>query len=264
MSVLKSASAGLGVSQTARRFGVRHSTVYRWAKLEQMPKLAHYLKAFLKLGVPQPSRVWLTLESSHGYAVPVGQFAHVPTQIKDWSDVQELLIQLQPIERLPSEFDRNYLFGFLLGMIIGDAAKSKLKGSNQHRHLGLVLSQRYETNLNLGEFTCVCARSIGLRSFKSREATALANAEAVKAFHVPIFCPLLRSVRYQRLQKLALGRKPARGAGRLSPEIRAEIGKLKESGISTTRIVETILDKRGLLISIEAAQRWGTRPAAGG
>ena len=118
VSVLKSASAGLGVSQTARRFGVRHSTVYRWAKLEQMPKLAHYLKAFLKLGVPQPSRVWLTLESSHGYAVPVGQFAHVPTQIKDWSDVQELLIQLQPIERLPSEFDRNYLFGFLLGMII--------------------------------------------------------------------------------------------------------------------------------------------------
>ena len=58
-------------------------------------------------------------------------------------------------------FSREYMFGFLLGMTIGDAAKSRSK--NWHRHLGLVLSKKYLTNEKIGDFTSACARSLGLR-----------------------------------------------------------------------------------------------------
>jgi hypothetical protein len=59
------------------------------------------------------------------------------------------------------------MFGFLLGMVIGDASKSR-KGVG-HRHIGLVLSKKYSTNERIGEFTCVCARSIGLRMHRTSD-----------------------------------------------------------------------------------------------
>jgi len=64
-------------------------------------------------------------------------------------------------------FDSRYLFGFLLGMIIGDAAKSKQ--GRGHRHIGLVLSKKYDTNLRLGDFTCECAQHFGLRMSRKKD-----------------------------------------------------------------------------------------------
>ena len=53
------------------------------------------------------------------------------------------------------------MFGFLVGMIIGDSAKSR--SGSWHRHLGLVFSKKYESNERIGEFTCLCAKRLGLR-----------------------------------------------------------------------------------------------------
>jgi len=46
-------------------------------------------------------------------------------------------------------------------MIIGDAHKPKQ--GRGHRHIDLVLSKKYETNVKIGEFTSYCANQFGLR-----------------------------------------------------------------------------------------------------
>jgi hypothetical protein len=47
--------------------------------------------------------------------------------------------------------------------LIGDAAKTKSKRGASHRHIGLVLSKKYDTNVLIGDFSSLCARSVGLR-----------------------------------------------------------------------------------------------------
>lgn len=81
----------------------------------------------------------------------------------------------------------------------------------------------------------------------------------MKAFLVPIFSPELQTVRYERLRRLATGKRLSQGAERLPQEIRDEIGQLNEIGLSLPKIIERILDEHGLMISYEAAQRWASR-----
>lgn len=143
------------------------STVKSWCAGSKMPKLGHYLKAFIALGPPKEGLVWLNTECTHGHAIPIGRFLQVPLAMGDWADLENVLSQLRPLPGAVSDFDPRYLFGFLLGMVIGDGSKSKQKTA--HRHIGLVLSMKYSTNLALGDFTCVCAKSIGLRMGRSRD-----------------------------------------------------------------------------------------------
>ncbi len=345
----------------ARKFGLPVRRVKKWIDLVMPPKLAHFLKAHLGLGEPTSDRAWLTINCSVGHGLPLGPFIQVSRIVNSWRDIESVINQLQPLEPVPVSFSRRYLFGFLLGMIKGDAAKSKQERS--HRHLCLVLSMRYGTNLKIGEFTSQCARLLGLRmhrgkdlprpagkphgfyqwtsqssplidwifnlalgldddqvttydpiraewvedspedfrigllhglaesdasvsisgqvvefwigpnwdfmrillasfgprSFRSREAVSVSKSEAVKAFLVPIFSPELQTVRYERLSRLATGKRPSQGAGRLPQEIRDEIGRLNEIGLSLPKIIERILDEHGLMISYEAAQRWASR-----
>jgi hypothetical protein len=145
------------------------ATVYTWCKLLQMPKLARYLLAFLELGEPPTGQLWLCTECSHGYGMPVGQFLALPPKIGDWDEIANVLSALKDINAVPSCHSRNYLFGFLLGMMVGDAAKSRSKTGSSHRHLGLVLSKKYDSNLRIGEFTVLCARSMGLRMHRTRD-----------------------------------------------------------------------------------------------
>jgi hypothetical protein len=142
-------------------FEVSTTTIRSWLLLEKMPKLAHFLKAFLKLGLPDDNHVWLTLEQSHGYAIPVGQFIRIPKILRSWEDAEPVLPQIKPLLECMPQFSRRYLFGFLLGIILGDAHKPKQ--GHSHRHIDLVLSKKYETNQRIGDFTCSCANQFGLR-----------------------------------------------------------------------------------------------------
>ncbi len=143
------------------------STTKSWCSGTKMPKLAHYLKWFVALGPPKNGLVWLNTECTHGHAIPIGKFLQVPLSISSWADVDDLLSQIRPLPGATSDFDPRYLFGFFLGMVIGDGSKSKQKTS--HRHIGLVLSMKYNTNLAVGDFTCICAQSIGLRMCRSKD-----------------------------------------------------------------------------------------------
>ncbi len=153
--------SGKSVIEISRTIGVKPSSLRNWIRFEQMPKLAHYLELFLRLGRPKSGWVWLSINNSPGHAVPVGPVTQVPETISAWYDVEEVVRQLESLDGETHGFTKEYLFGFLVGMVIGDSAKSK--SENWHRHLGLVLSKRYATNEKIGDFTCVCARSLGLR-----------------------------------------------------------------------------------------------------
>lgn len=156
-----------GIRPGPIRMGVGLGVASSWASQEVMPKLAHYLKALIKLGPPSSGRVWLTTECSHGYANPIGQFVQVPERIESWMDVERVLSQLRPLETLSTQFSLAYIFGFFVGMMIGDAHKPKQ--GRGHRNVHLVLSQRYDTNVKIGDFTALCARNIGLRMERGKD-----------------------------------------------------------------------------------------------
>src|SRR5271154_6864234 len=164
--VVQSVNLGNEPDQVASSLNANTATIRHRSFLAKMPKLGHYLKAFIQLGIPQDGLVWLNTDCSHGYALPIGQFVQVPTNISKWEDVEAVLVQIVPLKS-PTTFSRKYLFGFLFGMIIGDGSKSKQKTA--HRHIGLVLSKKYQTNVALGDFTCVCAQSVGLRMHRTAD-----------------------------------------------------------------------------------------------
>jgi len=89
------------------------------------------------------------VNNTPGHSVPLGPMIQVPTAISCWRDVAMVLAQLRPLEHEGVDLPREYLFGFFVGMIIGDAAKSREK--TWHRHLGLVLSKRYGTSKGIGD-----------------------------------------------------------------------------------------------------------------
>jgi len=352
---------GLSHAKVARALDMSYSTVWTWSKLSQLPKLGHYLKVFLALGEPRDRRVWLSVNNSPGHAVPLGPLVEVPLEIRGWEDIEPLLAQLQPTAVIPDGLSRTFLFGFLLGMVIGDAAKPRQ--GEWHRHLNLTLSEKYSTNRYLGEFTCLCAASAGLRmeratdlprshnkphgfycwtsqtsalidwiynvclgltdeelttydavrmnwaltgpddfrrgliqglaesdgsvniasqtvefwigpnwefgakllgsfglhSFRSREALCVSKAQVVKSLAVPLFSPLLKTVRYTRYQKLAGARRMAMGGSRLPDEVRGTITRLKAEGFTVSEVSEKIIDAYGISVSFEALKRWAGR-----
>jgi hypothetical protein len=150
-----------GIEPKRMDMGVGLGSAHSWARQDAMPKLGHYLKAFLELGLPTEGRLWLTLECTHGYANPIGQFVQVPTKIESWRDVQGVLTQITPLGEGTTKFSREYLFGFFVGMIIGDAHKPKQ--GRGHRHVSITLSKKYDTNVAIGDFSSFSAHQFGLR-----------------------------------------------------------------------------------------------------
>lgn len=162
-SSIQSIAKGWSVEEIASEVDASKSSVRNWKNLFQMPKFGHFLKAFIILGSPPAKEIWLTTECSHGHGVPVGDFVRAPLCIDSWNDVSRVLEQLQDRNESQTQESRLYTFGFLVGILMGDANKYKSPHGASHRHIDLVLSKKYETNLRIGEYTCVCARSIGLR-----------------------------------------------------------------------------------------------------
>lgn len=101
------------------------------------------------------------MNNTSGHAIPRGPFVQVPIEVKRWGDVASVLSKLAPLQAAPLPYSREYLFGFLLGVVIGDAAKKRQE--KWHRHLELTLSMRDSTSKLIGDFTCECARAMGLK-----------------------------------------------------------------------------------------------------
>lgn len=154
-------ATGLSQIEVSERTGVNKNSINQWKRGSSSPKLVHFLSAYLRLGKPETGKVWLTFEQTHGHAVPVGQFIQVPNSVGLWEDVDRVISQIKPLGSPAEEFSKAYLFGFLVGMIIGDGHKPKQ--GRGHRHIELVLSKRYETSVKIGDFTTYAANQLGLR-----------------------------------------------------------------------------------------------------
>jgi hypothetical protein len=164
---------GHHLPKSSRQVGVGFGSLDSWARLASMPKLAHYLKAFLELGPPSTDHTWLNTDCTHGQALPVGQFVEVPLEIKAWDDIERVLSQLRPITPVELQQTPIYALGFFFGIMIGDA--SKKKQGRGHGHVALVLSKKYETNMKIGDYTTSCAHRIGLRMHRQRDIEAGSN-----------------------------------------------------------------------------------------
>jgi hypothetical protein len=146
---------------------VNSFSVWSWTRFKQKPKLAHYLMAFIKLGKPESGYAWLSVSNTSRNAIPKGPFVQVPLQIVEWSQARNVLSQLRLGEENNREPELDYRFGFLLGVMMGDASKKRQK--KWHRHIELTMSKKYETNLRIGDFTAACANAMGLRMRRTKD-----------------------------------------------------------------------------------------------
>ena len=150
---------------------VSPSTVGTWLTFSQMPKFAHYLASYLRLGQPEENTCWLTLRCTHGYAIPIGPWIQAPLEVRRWEDLRKAYEQIPHAS--VSDRTRDLDIGFFLGMMVGDAAKSKT--GHGHRHVDLILSKEYETNMLIGEYTCDAASSLGLKMHRVADIARPAN-----------------------------------------------------------------------------------------
>jgi hypothetical protein len=99
--------------------------------------------------------------------------------------------------------------------------------------------------------------TFGVRSFRNREALSVTKSQVLGLWAIPAFSPILRTVRFLRLEKLARGKHIARGR-RIPKEIREFVRRL-DPNLSVPQISEIVLDKFGVVLTYETAQRWARR-----
>ena len=115
--------------------------------------------------------------SNHG--IPKGKLIYTPIKITSYSEIKQFLNFLQPTQEtqsylkkfnLPSNFLKShklYLFGYILGVLIGDATKTRT--SQRSMFTDHSLSQKHLTNVRFGEFFSLCVNSIGIKMWKRRD-----------------------------------------------------------------------------------------------
>ncbi len=152
---------GTTTKQISEQLHVGPGSINSWIRFKRNSKLTDYLRALIRFGEPRSGWVWLSVNNTPGHAIPLGPFIQVPNTIGSWEDVRLVLNQVGPVRPLLRRFSRAYRFGFLLGIMIGDA--SKKRQAEWHRHLELVLSKKYGTNERIGNFMSECAHGVGIR-----------------------------------------------------------------------------------------------------
>ena len=93
-TAIRLSHAGCQKGQISADVRASSTSIHYWRHLTKLPKLAHYLKAFLELGVPPEGCRWLSMECTHGYGIPIGEFLRVPLEINSWSQMSDVLGQL--------------------------------------------------------------------------------------------------------------------------------------------------------------------------
>jgi hypothetical protein len=161
VQVLRLFAKGDTPAMIGKSIHVNSGSIWAWTRFREKPKLGHYLQEYLRLGPPKKGHLWMSINNTSRHGVPLGPIVQIPLRITDWSDLEPVLSSIQTTVEANCSFSKEYLFGFLLGMIIGDCAKKRQR--SWHRLIELVLSKRYPTNLQIGNFTSNCARRFGLR-----------------------------------------------------------------------------------------------------
>ena len=146
--------------------------------------LTHMRAEHERIGVPRQDFKWLPLRLKPR-GTPDEAWVEVPPAIRSFQDIQQVIQQLSPTSetfsvmeqfRYKSEqellVDRTNLFGFLLGVTLGDAGKP-VKGDSRFPSmaLSLTLSKDKPNSLRFGEFTALSAHtSLGLTMHRIMDA----------------------------------------------------------------------------------------------
>ena len=132
------------------------------------------------MGSLRDDKKWLSVNLEAG-GKPIGPFIQVPTKIQDYLDVQVVVNQLQTLADAYArarmfqiggkKIDRLKLslFAYFLGVMIGDAGKRTVAKHSRTMNVHLGLSGGEPSNIRFGEFTSMCANSIGLRMHRLKD-----------------------------------------------------------------------------------------------
>ena len=171
---------GIGILNIARQTSSHRTTIQEWRDGTDQPYLIKATDAALHLQTVSGSKI-LPLHLDSGGNVQA-KWIHVPTTIAHYDDIPTVINKLVPLPRTyqlgaklglsASQIQamRLELFAHLLGMMVGDSAKS---GTQQPRfasmNLDLQLSQKRSSNERFGEFVCLEANSLGLAMNRIRD-----------------------------------------------------------------------------------------------
>jgi len=163
---------------------LRTNNVGKYLKGQKKSFLVNLKEWRERLGPPKKGFQWLPIRlKSRG--TPDDEWIQVPTKIRDFQDIREVLQERAPTRdsySIMAQFgyasrkkllqDRENLLGFLLGAMLGDAGKHLASESRiPSMKVSMVLSKAKENSGQFGEFTSLCANAaLGLRMHRIRNA----------------------------------------------------------------------------------------------
>ncbi|HZW84883.1 MAG TPA: hypothetical protein VFE91_03140 [Nitrososphaerales archaeon] len=170
---------GFGVNEIANETQVHRTTVAEWRRGSDLPYLVKVAaKANERPTIPGWKWIPLSVESGGN---EWKSWIEVPPKIDAFKDIAGVLSQLPSLATTqqgqrfgiaPEQFGqiRTELFGYLLGMLVGDAGK---RGGLQSRvssmNIDLQLKRDEPTNERFGEFVCYCAGLFGLEMHRIKD-----------------------------------------------------------------------------------------------
>jgi hypothetical protein len=171
---------GVGVKEMARRLSVHRTTIAEWREGTDKPYLIRALSDTLPLA-PRDGWKMLQMHLVSGGSEP-SEWIQVPKIIQSYSDIQDVVIQIQPLEQTYERARffglstqhvqslRSDLFAYILGIMVGDSGKL---GGAQNRYasmnIDLELTIGQPTNKRLGQFVLMCANSLGIEMERKKD-----------------------------------------------------------------------------------------------
>ncbi|QQG48001.1 MAG: hypothetical protein HY247_04300 [archaeon] len=174
LDIFRLHSDGKSDAQVGRMLHMNN--VGKYLKGQKRPFLATMASWAERLGQPREGWQWLPL-SLRPRGTPGDEWIQVPTEVRYFRDISNVLNQLRPKDVSPEELsdfgfssrsgmenEKALLFGFFLGATIGDAGKhTKGESHFESKSISLMLSMAKPNSLRFGEFATLSVRaSLGL------------------------------------------------------------------------------------------------------
>lgn len=172
---------GFSSKEIANILGISKSTVAKWFWTSTIPFEARLYKTFQKLGKPEESYKWLSLNTTRG-GLLTGPWIQVPETIDSINEIMVVLNQIHPIENyleLAKLFNiedtelpilKYNCFYYLLGMLLGDGAMCK--GNSRRfttRRITLSMTKAHKTNKRICQYIEMSSNLIGLRMKRTKD-----------------------------------------------------------------------------------------------
>jgi len=178
--VMQLKAKALSLKIISKKTGLSKSSIGKWVFNISIPPIIQLLNYHNKL-TKKCNKKWLSINSTRGGKL-IGQWIAVPETIDNYQTIVNFLEQIKPLQiayerakkfKINLEKQRTLLFAYLLGIMLGDASKHGIKRRNRtSRRVQLALTGAHKSNERIGNFTSLCANSIGLRMNRIKDMPA--------------------------------------------------------------------------------------------